>query len=64
MEAKISAALATLKGAKFTAEELMAAFEAQGMPRIYAGFACRAVWESGQVKWTGSGAKALGRVAA
>jgi hypothetical protein len=61
MDARITAALATLKGRKFDINELTAAMKAQGFNHIQAAFACREVWVSGAVKWNRNG---VGRVAA
>lgn len=62
MEAKINYALATLKGKTFTAEQLMLAFESQGMHRVHAGLACNYVWNVGLVKWRGKGENQVGCV--
>jgi hypothetical protein len=60
MNARIAAALATLKGRTFNITELSAAFQAQGMNRLQVGFACNYVWTSGAVKWNRNG---VGKVA-
>jgi hypothetical protein len=61
MDARITAALATLKGRKFDINELTSAMKAQGFNHIQAAFACNYVWQNGAVKWSRSG---VGKVAA